>query len=172
MKRPLKVTEFFLHHFDFARNACAIALSTCITGRWRLALCGNGIALRLHNILRVPANTMQHRNRIYIIPSLTYYMFIFWEASQLIAPASIPCSTGTIITQYNIICYSLTNYVLWEPTTYCSYLQILHNFEQSWIISNSGTMDHHFRSRCPELPRGSKTPKVRTSTRIVRSGPR
>ena len=77
MKRPLKVTEFFLHHFDFARNACAIALSTCITGRWRLALCGNGIALRLHNILRVPANTMQHRNRIYIIPSLTYYMFIF-----------------------------------------------------------------------------------------------
>ena len=120
------------------------ALSACITGRWRLALCGNGIALRLHNILRVPANTMQHRNTIYIIPSLTYYMFIFWEASQLIAPASIPCSTGTIITQYNIICYSLTTYVLWEPTTYCSYLQILHNFEQPWIISNSGTMDPHF----------------------------
>ena len=60
-------------HVQYALSTC----KSCITGRWRLALCRNGIALRLHNILRVPANTMQHRNRIYIIPSLTYYMFIF-----------------------------------------------------------------------------------------------
>ena len=99
-----------------------------------------------------------------------------WERNSLEAPQHIACACKYHAAPEQDIYYTKSDilyvYILRGLTTYCSYLQILHNFEQPWIISNSGTMDHHFRSRCPELPRGNKTPKVRTSTRIVRSGPR
>ena len=96
MKRPLKVTEFFLHHFDFARNACAICIE------------------------HVHYRQMASRT--------------LWERNSLEAPQHIACACKYHAAPEQDIYYTKSDilyvYILRGLTTYCSYLQILHNFEQ------------------------------------------